>query len=1242
MGYYMEKRIYPEQTAITLYEIIHRGKQQPRTFLLGKCIGTGAGCVAYQAAEENGIPVRLKQYRPVGMDQQSSLYRLSEDRFLNAYRQQVEMMQDEKTAAVTAGLIGLYRDEDGWYWTSVNSMVGKTLDRLLPENSLHKNIEIFSRLAESIRAYHEAGWLLLDVKPTNILVIDSLGLRGINFFDFDSFVRVQDIQDALREHRQILLSSSENYSAPELLESTVNLEEIGPAADFYSLGAILFEGLFGRAPELYDCIPGSTFILDNIKAADGRALTESAKMAISAFFQHTLTLSPETRFSTDAELEAALNRILQLTESMGPELLRRMPGAVRDFYGRELELGELCGLLRETDEPIYLYGMAGVGKTQLALRAASELSPEYDCYYASFQGTVRKTLLSLPFEGLEREKTGEDGATIPKTDEELWQEILPVLKHRDRGRSLLIIDNFDAPNDEDTPALRYDPNLAELEALPFRLVFTTRCRFNGVRSLCVENLENNAALQMLHDAMPEDAEEDLNKLAEAVGRHTLTLRILTDTVRESKGKIRSAQLLEMLAGSRTSADKDPVAARLRAVFRAADMSKTARSVLACATLFPQAGLSSDLLLRLFSKEQWAAASQLERCGWLRFDPVGGLWTIHPIVRLICQTEKQTRTEWDNVGSFVTALRKTNNDGSFDQAGPDEKAQLEELFAALGKLNLRRKPKPALLVGVAAVLVAILALVLWGSREKDDSPVAHLKLTPQAFVTDEIRRHDSSIVLERLLNIGAHDAAMDAETGVITATLRASFFDGAGDKYVAAGALSAYPGNLCVIGTTGFNNTFLEIDRENILDVHMEYGSIPGLSREKRKEVGLGESTEYAWITLTVDAETQKKILSLVDTYEKIHFTTDFDPEHPILPGHAGFGAVPGKDENTWYMVDGAWCQKNLCTAFVELFKMDPLEKEYDFELKLEPAAMWQDPESLPQEVLGKNQCRIDDLSGDLAVMFYRPSFTSNGDSISDAVFQEILNSFRNRLDCFGLPYALGTGFYKEREIAVCISTKRLNREIAVGVLPTNRLLIRSSAKPRTDLIIDTDDIFWKYLYAEVVKLENGTYGLQLSAPDAAYLEIQFEEAQKDILKAGGGELYLCAGGSSYQHLAAKVDPEENETKENSVDHRCIVFTSSPLFGIEQFGENEEFLLSLFAELINTGAELTTDISVSYNLATHPSYTTTDAEFGFNAVQSDEHDQQIIEEMKEIEAYLDSFLDGFAENGLDVFDSEEDS
>ena len=185
MVFFMENRIYPDNIVIRLFEEKDEKKQHPKQFVLKRCIGTGANCVAYMAEGEDGIPVKLKQFRPAGLKKDGEQYRQAERRFVQAYDQQRSMMKDERTAAVTAGLYGLYRDDTEFCWTSVSAMVGRTLETILPDCSLQKNLDIIRKVAESINAYHDAGWVLLDVKPENILVIDSLGLHGVNFFDFD-------------------------------------------------------------------------------------------------------------------------------------------------------------------------------------------------------------------------------------------------------------------------------------------------------------------------------------------------------------------------------------------------------------------------------------------------------------------------------------------------------------------------------------------------------------------------------------------------------------------------------------------------------------------------------------------------------------------------------------------------------------------------------------------------------------------------------------------------------------------------------------------------------------------------------------------------------------------------------------------------------------------------------------------------------------------------------------------------
>lgn len=308
----MEPLVYPEQTKIRLYELREGQAYDSGVFLLERCIGAGGSCTAYQATGENGIPVRLKQLCPLGLPGDNPLLHEAEERFVQAYRQQLSLMREEKTAAVTASLCGLYRDDGGHLWSSVNTAVGKTLDMMLPGNAFLTNLKILRSIAESVRAYHEAGWLLLDLKPANILVIDSPGIQGINFFDFDSFVHTRDLKKAVQERSSLLLSSTAGYSAPELQGQYVDVNELGPAADRYSIGAILFDALFGTPPELLDCVPSADFDFSVLAEKMGKAPVNRLSEALTDFLRSTLSLTPEARFPTDEALIEALDKIIRL------------------------------------------------------------------------------------------------------------------------------------------------------------------------------------------------------------------------------------------------------------------------------------------------------------------------------------------------------------------------------------------------------------------------------------------------------------------------------------------------------------------------------------------------------------------------------------------------------------------------------------------------------------------------------------------------------------------------------------------------------------------------------------------------------------------------------------------------------------------------------------------------------------------------------------------------------------------
>ena len=148
----------------------------------------------------------------------------------------------------------------------------------------------------------------------------------------------------------------------------------------------------------------------------------------------------------------------------------------------------------------------------------------------------------------------------------------------------------------------------------------------------------------------------------------------------------------MLAELSGESGQNRILTQLSKVFKVSKMGKAARSVMACACLFPQRGICSDILIRLFSQEQWMVASQLERSGWLRFDNYSNLWSVHPIAKAVCISEKSTSINWENAGGFVTKLRKSQQLGFFDELSEEERAQINELFGNVGRYQIS-KPLP---------------------------------------------------------------------------------------------------------------------------------------------------------------------------------------------------------------------------------------------------------------------------------------------------------------------------------------------------------------------------------------------------------------------------------------------------------------------------------------------------------------------------------------------------------------------
>ena len=169
------------------------------------------------------------------------------------------------------------------------------------------------KLARGVAAAHLAGVVHRDIKPGNILLANDGTPKVADF----GLAKSLAASSGLTRTDSILGSPS--YMAPEQAEGKAR--EVGPTADVYALGAILYEQLTGRPPFVGATVLDTLHQVKSSEPVSPSRLVPGLPRDVETIVRKCLEKSPGRRYATAADLADDLERFL----SGSPIVARPVP-----------------------------------------------------------------------------------------------------------------------------------------------------------------------------------------------------------------------------------------------------------------------------------------------------------------------------------------------------------------------------------------------------------------------------------------------------------------------------------------------------------------------------------------------------------------------------------------------------------------------------------------------------------------------------------------------------------------------------------------------------------------------------------------------------------------------------------------------------------------------------------------------------------------------------------------------------
>ncbi|MBI3854021.1 MAG: protein kinase [Verrucomicrobia bacterium] len=314
-------------------------------------------------------------------------------------------------------------EQSGQHYFAMDLIKGTNLAELTRDGPLppRRGAELVEKVAEAVQHAHQEGVLHRDLKPSNVL-LDAQGEPQVTDF---GLARPMDDDSSLTLTGQVL--GTPGYIAPEQAKGGGT---VGPAADVYGLGALLFHLLTGRAPFVGASAAETLTQVLQQEPLSPRLLNPAVPMDLAAVCGKCLAKLAGQRYASARELAEDLRRFLD-----GQATRARPAGVVERGVRWCRRKPALAGTLASA---LLLLIVVAVGAPIAAYRINRERSTARQLLYAADMRVVQQAIEEGDL-GRARELLAYHVPTAAATDLRGFE--WRYFSHRARGDQLATIES---------------------------------------------------------------------------------------------------------------------------------------------------------------------------------------------------------------------------------------------------------------------------------------------------------------------------------------------------------------------------------------------------------------------------------------------------------------------------------------------------------------------------------------------------------------------------------------------------------------------------------------------------------------------------------------------------------------------------------------------------------------------------------------------------------------------------------